>query len=113
MASITRVVPSMLPVGEVADYLSDFTTTAQWDPHTASCERMDDGPISVGSRFRNTQQVGRFTTSYDYRVTSFDPGRYIELHAESRAARLTDTMRFEGTPGGGSCVTYTATVELK
>jgi hypothetical protein len=43
--AVSRTVTIVSAIDRVAPYLSDFTTTAQWDPHTAECARLQDGPV--------------------------------------------------------------------
>lgn len=113
MIEIVRRVQTDHPVQQVAAYLSDFSTTAAWDPHTVSCERLDAGPLATGSEFENVQRVGPRRSTFRYRVRDYQPGRFIQLHSSGRLMSLTDTMRFEATPGGGTEVIYTALFELK
>ncbi|MGN6609865.1 MAG: SRPBCC family protein [Jatrophihabitans sp.] len=110
--TIERTVRTARPVGEVAKYLSDFRTTAQWDPHTKSCKRTDSGPLRVGSEFDNTQSLGPLTTTLHYRVVSLDEGRSISLRSEGGAVTATDSMRFDEQPDGGTLVTYRAEFEF-
>jgi hypothetical protein len=56
MIAIRRRIEADRPVEQVADYLSDFTTTAAW-VHTVSCTRLDSGPLRIGSEFDNVQRV--------------------------------------------------------
>lgn len=100
------------PLHEVAKYLSDFRTTEQWDPHTASCSRTDTGPLGVGSRFVNKQKIGPVRSSFNYEVSDFEPNRRITLRSHSGSADLTDTMRFEGDDTN-TTVTYVAEFEFK
>jgi carbon monoxide dehydrogenase subunit G len=112
MIRIERTVTVARPVAEVAHYLSDFRTTEQWDPHTASCTREDTGPLAVGSRFVNQQKLGPLRPSFTYEVIDYEPGESITLHSESRSADLTDSMAFADSDGG-TTVTYTAQFEFK
>jgi carbon monoxide dehydrogenase subunit G len=112
MIRIERTVTVDRPVDEVAKYLSDFRTTSQWDPHTASCEREDTGPLGVGSRFVNKQKFGPVRSSYTYEVSEYEPGRGITLRSTSTIANLTDSMQFSGNEQR-TTVTYVAQFEFK
>jgi carbon monoxide dehydrogenase subunit G len=109
---VTRSVETSTPVELVASYLSDFTTTASWDPHTRSCRRIDDGPVALGSEFDNVQRIGPLRSTFRYRVTQFDPGQLIVLESDSSSLHATDMMTFATAPAG-TTVTYTARFELK
>jgi hypothetical protein len=96
----------------VAAYLSDFTTTSEWDPHTVSCDRVGEpGPPEVGARYVNVQKVLGRRTAMDYRVVELEPGRRIRLEGSSSGLDATDTMTFEPVPsdGQGTLVVYEAT----
>jgi len=112
--TIERKVRTPRPVDEVAAYLSDFSTTEQWDPHTKKCVRTDSGgPLGVGSEFDNTQQVaGPLSTTLHYRVESFEPGRAVSLISKGSFVTATDSMRFEEQAHGGTLVTYRAEFEF-
>jgi len=110
--TIERTVRAQRPVDEVSHYLSDFRTTAQWDPHTHKCTRTDSGPLGVGSQFANTQKFGPLRSTLHYRVEDYQPGRSIKLMSSSSLLTATDTMRFDPTPDGGTQVTYTAQFEF-
>ena len=108
MIELVREVKAPRPVAEVADYRSDFRTTAEWDPHTESCERIDSGPLGPGARFANTQRFGPLKTTLDYEVEDYRPGRSIRLHSSGRALEATDLMEYQPDATGGTVVTYTA-----
>jgi carbon monoxide dehydrogenase subunit G len=110
---IRRHVETDWPIEQVATYLCDFTTTADWDPHTVRSSRRDSGPVRVGSEFDNVQKVGRVRSSSRYRVTELRPGRSITLRSSTRSVELTDILSFEPAASGGTDVTYVAKVKFK
>lgn len=113
--SRTVVVPA--PLDRVAPYLSDFSTTERWDPHTARCTRLQDEAVHVGARFRNVQKVGPFRPGFTYEVVRHEVERLVTLRAESRSVVSTDTLEFaERSDERGrlqTVVTYTAVLEPK
>lgn len=114
MITVQRSVESGHPVSLVARYLCDFTSTAQWDPHTVKCVQVGDGPVAAGTEYDNTQRIGPARTTLRYRVTDFDPGRSITLRSSSSwALDSTDQMTFDDRGPDGTRVTYTATLRLK
>lgn len=108
----SRTVTVDRPVEKVAAYLSDFTTTAEWDPHTVSCRRLDSGPLAVGARFENVQHLAGRDSTLTYEVTTYEPGRRIVLEGGNDTVRSRDEMVFDPTPEGGTAVTYTVDIEL-
>jgi dehydrogenase/reductase SDR family protein 12 len=39
------------PLADVFNYLSDFSTIAEWDASVVSCQKISDGAIGVGTKF--------------------------------------------------------------
>ncbi len=112
---IVRTVTVGQPIDVVFGYLSDFTTTTEWDPGTVRTERVS-GDGGVGTRYRNTSTFLGRETELDYLVTELTPGRRIALRGENATVVANDTMTFSETAGGdepGTTVTYHAAFELK
>lgn len=112
MAHARETVDSTKSRQEVFDYLSDFTTTAHWDPGIIRAEKITDGPIGVGTQFRvETKFMGR-TTSLVYVMTAYDPpGRFV-VSGENATVTSLDEITVEAV-GDGSRVTYDAELTLK
>jgi polyketide cyclase/dehydrase/lipid transport protein len=110
---VVRRVRTTCPLDAVADYLSDFTATAEWDPHTLACRRIGEGVgIRPGVAYDNTQRIGPFRTTMRYTVSDFFPGDSIALRSRSRLLDAEDAMSFDGDESGAT-VTYTARFQLK
>jgi carbon monoxide dehydrogenase subunit G len=109
---VQRTVRSDKPVERVADYLSRFETTADWDPHTQSCTAVDGGPVAEGKRYRNTQKIGPSSSTLEYRVVAYTPGRHVKLQGTNKTVDAVDEMTFEPVDGGTQ-VTYRAQFDLK
>jgi uncharacterized protein YndB with AHSA1/START domain len=52
MAAIENSVEIQRPIEEVFDYLVDLRNELQWNPQCRSMEKITDGPIAVGTKFR-------------------------------------------------------------
>lgn len=52
MAVIANSVEIERPIEEVFDYLSDQTNELQWNPAVVSMEKLTEGPVRVGTRYR-------------------------------------------------------------
>jgi uncharacterized protein YndB with AHSA1/START domain len=112
MPTASRSVTVDRPIDKVARYLSDFSTTAEWDPHTASCRRLDSGPLGVGARFENVQRLAGHDSTLTYEVTEYEPGRRIVLEGGNDTVRTRDEMTFVESAPGVTTVTYTVEVHL-
>ncbi|GAA1921206.1 SRPBCC family protein [Nocardioides marmoribigeumensis] len=104
---ITRTVETLTPVDRVFAYLSDFTTTEEWDPGTVETSRRS-GDGGVGTVYDNTSSFMGSTTELEYTVTELVPGERFQLRGTNKTVTATDTMTFQPTPAGGTKVTYHA-----
>jgi uncharacterized protein YndB with AHSA1/START domain len=117
---IVRTVTVAHPVERVFAYLSDFTTTNEWDPGTVHTERVA-GEGGVGTRYHNTSTFLGRKTELDYLVTELVPEEKLALRGENATVVAHDTMTFvrtviggAGSGGaGGTTVTYRAEFEFK
>lgn len=112
MATYTATLATKRPLAEVFDYLSDFSTTAEWDPGVLEAERMDDAPIAVGSEFLIVAEFLGRRNSLIYRVLEFDPPNSVTLRGASSTVVSLDRITFDAW-GGGTRVTYEADLKLK
>ena len=99
------------PLDAVFNYLSDFTTTTEWDPGTvATVNHHGDG--GVGTTYLNTSTFLGRKTQLTYIVREFIPGKRIQLRGENKTVIAVDTMTFRSIDAGTE-VTYTAEFTFK
>jgi carbon monoxide dehydrogenase subunit G len=99
------------PLEAVFGYLSDFTTTTEWDPGTVvTVNQQGDG--GVGTTYLNTSKFLGRETRLTYVVHDFVPGRRVQLYGENKTVIAVDTMTFR-TVGSATEVTYTADFTFK
>jgi carbon monoxide dehydrogenase subunit G len=94
-------------------YLSDFSSSAEWDPGIAEARRLTPAPTAVGSRFEVIALFRGKRQRFEYVVTSYDGGRRIALHGEGEKAVSDDMITVTAGAGGGSRVAYDADIRLK
>jgi uncharacterized protein YndB with AHSA1/START domain len=111
MITVKRVVTVDKPVSRVADYLTDFTSTTEWDPGTVRTVRVS-GDGGVGTRYENTSRFAGRETRVSYVVEELVPGRTIALRGENATMVAHDTMTFSGDERSTE-VSYVAEFELK
>jgi uncharacterized protein YndB with AHSA1/START domain len=87
------------PLDEVFDYLSDFTTTTEWDPGTITTVRIA-GNGEVGTRYLNTSTFAGRETQLTYEVEELVPNVRIALRGENRTVVAHDAMTFWPVGGG-------------
>ena len=99
------------PLDAVFSYLSDFTTTTDWDPGTVTTVRRH-GNGGVGTTYLNTSTFLGRTTQLTYIVREFIPGKRIQLRGENKTVTAVDTLTFRPVASGTE-VTYTAEFTFK
>ena len=99
------------PLDVVFSYLSDFTTTTDWDPGTVTTVRRH-GNGGVGTTYLNTSTFLGRKTQLTYIVGEFIPGKRIRLRGENKTVIAVDTMTFRNVDAGTE-VTYTAEFTFK
>ena len=113
MAHYTAQVQTAKAIEETFAYLSDFSTTAEWDPGTTSAERLDGGPPAVGARFKlRARMLGR-ESELVYEIIELAAPRRVVLRGENAAVVSLDELTFEALDTGGTRVTYDARLSFK
>ncbi len=111
MATVERTITVGQPVAKVWAYLSDFTTTEDWDPPTVSTVRLS-GDGGVGTTYTNVSKFLGRETETQYVVTEHEVGRRFQLEGDAGSVKVLDTMTFESSVGdagvGETTVTYRA-----
>ena len=97
---------------EVFAYLSDFSTTEEWDPGVVEAERLDDAPVGEGTEFRLVAAFLGRTTALTYRVVEYDPPRVVSFRGENATVISNDRITFEAA-GKETRITYDAELVLK
>jgi hypothetical protein len=94
-------------------YMARFSNAAEWDPGVTGAEELTPGPPALGSTYRlGVRSLGR-SLNLDYRITEFDHPARVVLSAENTTLRSIDVIEITSDPGGGSTLTYDATLTLK
>jgi hypothetical protein len=113
MATYRTSVSSPQPPGDVFAYLARFSNAAHWDPGVAGAEDLTPGPPAFGSTYRLMVRFLGLTVPLEYRIDEIDAPKRVVLRAENTVVRSTDVIEVAPTLGGGSTVTYEATLTLK
>ena len=97
---------------DVFTYLSDFSSTQEWDPGVVEAERLGEAPIDLGSEFRLLAEFMGRKTPLTYRIVEYDPPRALTFLGENGTVTSRDRITFEKA-GRGTRVTYDADLRLK
>ncbi|WP_232791993.1 SRPBCC family protein [Amycolatopsis sp. M39] len=92
------------------NYLKDFANAKEWGPGTQSCERLDGGPVAVGSRWRNISKIAGIETELIYELTRLEPGHVVFV-GRNDTATSTDDISLTAE-GSATTLSYHATIEF-
>ncbi len=88
------------PVHEAFAYISDFTTTQEWDSTATRAEKLTPGPINVGTSFLVNCAMPLGSVDIEYEVVALQDNREIELAGKSRFFDIRDRIQFTAIDGG-------------
>ncbi len=112
MAHYRASIVTSRPLQEVFTYLSDFSTTAEWDPSVIEAERVGDAPVGEGTEFRLlTEFLGR-KAELTYRIVEHDPPNAVTFRGENASVISLDRITFEPREAQ-TLITYDAQLTLK
>ena len=111
MTTLHEQVETTLPIEDVFDYVADFANSQQWDPGVATAERLDEGPVGLGSRFRLGVRLGPRVAPMEYRISVFEPPTRVVLVGSGSLVSAVDEIRLERL-ATGTRLDYTADIRL-
>ncbi len=112
MARYAASVESPRGLEDVFAYLSDFSSTAEWDPGVVRAQRLDSDRIDVGTRFHLVASFLGRENELTYEVVEYTPPRSVTLRGENATVVSLDRITFEPLDEG-TRVTYEAELTLK
>ena len=93
-------------VESVFDYVSDFTTTNEWDPGTVATRRVS-GDGGLGTTYANTSEFLGRTVDLTYETVEHERPSRVVFRGSNKTATTRDTLRLRDT-GSGTEITYRA-----
>lgn len=100
------------PPALVYAYLSDFTTSEEWDPGTLETTLVE-GDGGVGSRYHNRSVFRGRQTELTYVTVDLQPGRLVVMRGDNDTVGVQDTMSISAGPDEGSVLVYEADFRFK
>jgi dehydrogenase/reductase SDR family protein 12 len=98
------------PADEVFRYLADFGNLAEWDPMFDRSERLDEGPLGVGSRFHVVGSAAGSDVELTLEIVEYDEPRRVVLSGTGDGLRTREDLQVR--PADEGCeVTYTSSFE--
>jgi carbon monoxide dehydrogenase subunit G len=111
MTRLHEIIDTPLPVEDAFAFVADFANSQHWDPGVATSERIDEGPVGLGARYRLGVRMRGRVVPMEYRITTFEAPRRVVLTGEGSNVSAVDEIRFEPT-GNGTRIDYTADIRL-
>lgn len=111
MTTVTRTFAVTPDQATVIDYLKDFGNAEAWDPGTEKCVRLDEGPVAIGSRWRNSSKIVGISTELSYVLDQLTSDTIVFV-GRNDTATSTDTITVRPHASGGSEITYHADVQM-
>ena len=109
MALIENLVVINRPATDVFDYLSDQRSELEWNPNVRIMEKLTDGPVGVGTKFKAkwtkspvlTTEIVRYDrpSGWTY-VNAGSISVRLDADLEENDGRTTLRTRFDATPHG-------------
>jgi uncharacterized protein YndB with AHSA1/START domain len=105
----TNTVAVARPRVEVYAYLADFENIPQWNYAISRTWKVSDGPVRVGSTYRQTRTIPN-QTEETFEVTEYDPDRSLAIQGTLGPFAARSSYRLEEA---GDATLITNDVELE
>ena len=112
MAHYNASLDTPRPPDEMFAYLSDFSSTQEWDPGVIEAERLGDAPVRNGTEFQLLASFLGRKIPLTYRIVEYDPPNAVTFRGESTTVVSLDRITFEPSEQG-TRITYDADLALK
>ncbi|RZT84211.1 polyketide cyclase/dehydrase/lipid transport protein [Pseudonocardia sediminis] len=109
MVDVSRTLTVRPALPTVVEYLKDFARAEEWDPGTVTCVKITDGPVGLGTEWRNTSEFRGKNTTLVYRLEDIADDRLVFV-GRNKTATSTDTVTFTPLDDGGTSITYRSEV---
>ena len=111
MTTLNERIDTPLPIEPAFAYVADFANSSEWDPGVATAERIGDGPVGDGSRYRLGVRMAGRVAPMEYRISVYDPPHRVVLVGSGSGVEAVDDIRFTET-AGGTRIDYAADIRL-
>jgi carbon monoxide dehydrogenase subunit G len=112
MAHYRATIDVQQPREDVFAYLSDFSTTEQWDPGVVEAKRVNGAAVGQGSEFRLVAKFFGRKNELTYRIVEYEAPRAVTFLGENATVISRDRITFDEIVDGTQ-VTYDAELTLK
>lgn len=102
MQRVERAARIPAPPSEVFAYLADLDNLAEWQSGIVSAERVDSGPMQVGSSARVTRELMGQRLSVPLTVTAYEPPGRLGIGSEVSGVKAAATLELAPADDGAS-----------
>ena len=88
------------PVEEVFDFVADERNEPRYNPNMRRSEKITEGPIGVGTRFRAEIVIGGRPIEMIVEFTSYDRPRRLASFSTLSSMQIRGSLSFEAVPQG-------------
>jgi dehydrogenase/reductase SDR family protein 12 len=88
------------PIDEVFAYVSDFTTTQEWDATAMSARKLTPGKIAEGTEFEVVCALPVGSINISYKIEALEHNKRVVLSGSSRFFDIRDTISFSPSKRG-------------
>ena len=99
MASVSGAILINRPVELVFDHVADQRNEPIYNPRMLRSEKITDGPIGVGTRFRATARSGRRVVEMLIEITEYDRARGLSSRTTMSSVDVKGGLAFEPVDG--------------
>jgi carbon monoxide dehydrogenase subunit G len=111
MARFETTIDVPTPPTDVFAYLADLTNAARWDPNVVEAQRLDEGPLGIGARFRLLTAFYGRRIELTYAIEMYEPDRHLTIRAEAKSAQGHDDITIDASDAG-SRIGYVSELRL-
>jgi uncharacterized protein YndB with AHSA1/START domain len=86
-------------VEQVFAFLMDTGKLSTWQSNLIKMEKITEGPLRAGSRFKEVRRLGRKESEIQAEITAFEPNKRFETKTLSKP-QVTVSYSFEAENGG-------------
>ena len=88
------------PVEEVFAFANDLESDPQWMAAVSERKKTSEGPVGVGTTFRDTGQLLGRQIENNYEITEYEPNMKFGIKSVSGSIPVEATMTYEPVAGG-------------
>lgn len=87
------------PVDQVFAFLADYQNLSTWQSDLIENEQLTEGPLRVGTRFREVRRTGPGKSEIQGEITDFEPNKRFSTRTSTKP-QVTVSYSLEGENGG-------------